>query len=245
MGIVTTAAAVDMKNQIHVAALTLVLILTGTAVEQTTNIPSSKTTAGPGGVPEALIALEQGFWSAEKNKEGGYFQHHLAHESITIDFSGAKDKSEILQAIKTSSCRVKSYSLGRFTTKVLAMNTFLLTYRADQQVTCLGRIPPDHIYASSIYVKEAGRFQRVFHQETPRMEVISAKAIRTAEPRAQREVGKNAKDHLGTGELHSSRTQDQIFSRREVGDGVGPVGIAGASKAAVSREMRSPLMPGS
>lgn len=133
MGIVTTAAttAVDMKNQIHVAALTLVLVLTGTAVEQTTKMPFPKTTAAPGGIPEALIALEQGFWSAEKNKEGGYFQHHLAHESITIDSTGTKDKSEILQAIKTSSCRVKSYSLRGFTTKALAVNTFLLTYRAD------------------------------------------------------------------------------------------------------------------
>jgi len=36
MGIVT--AAVDMKNQIYVAALTLVLVLTGTAVEQITKL---------------------------------------------------------------------------------------------------------------------------------------------------------------------------------------------------------------
>ena len=155
-----------MKNQIHLAALTLVLALTGTAVEQITKIPFPETAARPGGIPEALIALEEGFWSAEKNKQGGYFQHHLAHESITIDFSGTKDKSEILQAIKASSCRVKSYSLRGFTAKVLTMNTFLLTYRADQQVTCSGRIPPEHVYASSIYVKQAGRFQRVFHQET-------------------------------------------------------------------------------
>jgi hypothetical protein len=122
---------------------------------------------GAGGVAEAIIAREEGFWDAWKNRRADFFKQNLTEESVVIVGTGRKGKSQVLEEISKADCLVREYSLADFKAISLGRNAFLLTYRALQRATCGGKELPATVYASSIYVTRRGVFLRVFHQQTP------------------------------------------------------------------------------
>lgn len=116
---------------------------------------------------EAIIAREEGFWDAWKNRQADFFKENLTEESVVIVGTGRKGKSQVVEEISKTDCIVREYSLADFKAISLGRNAFLLTYRAFQRVTCGGKELPARVYASSIYVTRRGVLVRVFHQETP------------------------------------------------------------------------------
>ena len=49
----------------------------------------------------------------------------------------------------------------------VGVDAVILTYKADQDVTCGGQKMPSTVYASSIWKKQGGKWWAAFHQETP------------------------------------------------------------------------------
>jgi hypothetical protein len=43
----------------------------------------------------------------------------------------------------------------------------LLTYKAEQHVTCGGTAAPVNIVATSMWIRRGGKWYAAFHQETP------------------------------------------------------------------------------
>jgi hypothetical protein len=122
---------------------------------------------GEGGVAEAIIAREEGFWDAWKNRRADFFKENLTEESVVMVGTGRKGKSQVVEEISKADCIVREYSLADFKATSLGRNAFLLTYRAQQKGTCGGKELPTTVYASSIYMTRRGVLVRVFHQETP------------------------------------------------------------------------------
>jgi len=122
---------------------------------------------GEGDVAEAIIAREEGFWDAWKNRRADFFKENLTEDSIVMVGTGPKGKSQVVRDISKADCIVREYSLADFKAISLGRNAFLLTYRALQRATYGGKELPATVYASSIYVTRRGVLVRVFHQETP------------------------------------------------------------------------------
>jgi len=91
-------------------------------------------------VETQLIALEKQAAEAWKNKNGSFFQSFLSEDTMILGTMGLIDnKSQIVGAISSSNCEVKSYSLNNFRVTMLEKNTAVLTYKATQDVTCNGK----------------------------------------------------------------------------------------------------------
>jgi hypothetical protein len=116
---------------------------------------------------EALIALEKQAWEAWKTKDGKFFQGLLSEESIGVGDSGVAKKATIVKDIAGSDCEVRSYSLDNYEVVMLDPNTAILTFKADQDATCKGKVVPARVWASSVYIKRGGKWLSAFHQETP------------------------------------------------------------------------------
>jgi len=118
------------------------------------------------GMAEAIIAREEGFWDAWKNRRADFFKENLAVESITVAGTGRRTKAETLEEVAKSDCVLENYSLADFKTLMLGKKTTLVTYYVQQRMTCGGKEQAQRLYASSIYVAPSGPLLRVFHQET-------------------------------------------------------------------------------
>ncbi len=119
-----------------------------------------------GGMAEAIIAREEGFWDALKNRRADFFKQNLAAESITVASTGRRTKAETLEEVAKSDCVLENYSLADFKPLMLGKKTTLVTYYVQQRMTCGGKEQAKRVYASSIYVAPSWPLLRVFHQET-------------------------------------------------------------------------------
>jgi|SRR5258707_11572316 hypothetical protein len=155
-----------MKKPIELALLTLLFI--GVSFGQTSTAPTEKKdeVRSQGSIAEAIIAREEGFWDAWKNRRADFFKENLAAESIVVAGTGRRTKAETLEAVAKSECVVEDYSLADFKTLTLGKKTTLVTYDVQQRINCGGKEQAQRVYASSIYVAPSGPLLLVFHQET-------------------------------------------------------------------------------
>src|SRR5260370_36086838 len=64
------------------------------------------------GMAEAIIAREEGFWDAWKNRRADFFKEKLAVESITVAGTGRRTKAETLGEGAQTDWVLESYSLA-------------------------------------------------------------------------------------------------------------------------------------
>jgi hypothetical protein len=155
-----------MKKPVELALLTLLFIGVSFGQTATTRTEKKDGVRSQGGIAEAIIAREEGFWDAWKNRRADFFKANLAAESIIVAGTGRRTKAEILEEVAKSDCVVEDYSLADFKTLALGKKTTLLTYYVQYRITCGGKEQAQRVYASSIYVDPSGPLLRVFHQET-------------------------------------------------------------------------------
>ncbi len=155
-----------MKKPVDLALLTLLVV--GVSFGQTPTAATEKKAEvrGQGGIAEAVIAREEGFWDARKNKRADFFKENLTAESVMVASTGRRTKAETLEGVAKPDCVVEDYSLGDFKILMLGKKTTLVTYYVQQRITCGGKEQAQRLYASSIYVAPSGPLLCVFHQET-------------------------------------------------------------------------------
>jgi len=142
-----------MNKPVQLVLLTMLVISASFSQTPPPGTERKVEVRGEGDVAEAIIAREEGFWDAWKNRRADFFKE--------------KGKSQVVEEISKADCFVRDYSLADFKAISLGRNAFLLTYRAQQRATCGGRELPATVYASSIYVTRRGVLVRMFHQQTP------------------------------------------------------------------------------
>ncbi len=156
-----------MNKPVQLVLLTMLVISASYSQTPLAGRERKAEVKGESGVAEAIIAREEGFWDAWKNRRADFFKENLTAESITVAATGRRTKAETLEEVAKSDCVLENYSLADFKTLTLGKNTTLVTYYVQQRITCGGKEQAQRVYASSIYVGSSGPLLRVFHQETP------------------------------------------------------------------------------
>jgi hypothetical protein len=146
----------------YLLSLIVIVISTSTfAFGQTKN-----TNTANNSVEAQLISLEKQAAEAFKEKNFNFFQSYLSNDVVGITPTGAVGKSEVIKLISSMDCKVNSVSMDSYKTKMLNKDTAVLTYKTTQDITCDGKKEPPIVWCWTLYVKDGGKWQAVFHQET-------------------------------------------------------------------------------
>jgi len=111
--------------------------------------------------------LESRSWVAWKNHDVAFFEEFLADDHVEVHGYGVTDKAAVIAGVRSPTCVVQTYSLGPFTVARTSADSVLVTYRAQQDTLCGGTRVPSPVWATSLYVKRAGRWVNVLYQHTP------------------------------------------------------------------------------
>src|SRR5438270_6425393 len=157
-----------------ITLLLLVFALLAGAVAQTDTKKSDakkseKTTASNDKLLADLMAKEKALWEAWGKKDGKTFEESMSPDTVGGDAMNGISigRDEAVKQVTTHNCEVKSYSLSDEKVTSIDKDAAILTYKADQDVTCGGQKVPATVYASSIWKKQGGKWWAAFHQETP------------------------------------------------------------------------------
>jgi hypothetical protein len=117
---------------------------------------------------ETLIRqLESESWIAWKTHDAAFFEKFLADDHVEVHGYGITDRTAVIAGVRSPLCVVQTYSLGPFTVTKTSADSVLVTYRAEQDTLCGGARVPSPVWATSLYVKRAGRWVNVLYQHTP------------------------------------------------------------------------------
>ena len=122
-----------------------------------------------GSMTDVLSAREKTLWEAWKNKQVAPFDAALSADTVMVSEMGPAGKADLLKMIPSADCDIQSYELSDFKVTMYDPNTALLTYKGTQTGTCGGKPLPATVYASSLWIKRAGKWWAAFHQESPGM----------------------------------------------------------------------------
>lgn len=116
---------------------------------------------------DSLVALERQSWEAWQKRDGGFFQYFLADDHVEVGASGRSSKATVVAGVKSPVCVVKGYAIDQFELTIFEAGTALLTYHAAQDTWCGNTALPSPAWASSLYIRRAGRWENALYQQTP------------------------------------------------------------------------------
>ena len=127
----------------------------------------AKVEAGDGALREQLIALEKQSWIAWQKRDGAFFATFLSDDHVELGPQGPSGKPAIVAFVGSPVCTVRSYDVDQFSLTRISSDTALLVYHARQDTTCGNTLVPSPVWASSLYVLRAGRWQNAAYQHNP------------------------------------------------------------------------------
>src|SRR5258706_5346091 len=110
-------------------------------------------------------AVIRSLWESFKNKDSKTFASLITEDALMADPRGVEDKSGVMKDL--NSCSVNSFTLSDFKEIKADKDATVVSYHVAQDGTCAGEKMADHIVASDVLVKRAGKWQSIYHQETP------------------------------------------------------------------------------
>ena len=153
------------------------VVLTGTMVvvfavacwaQTESGKPGKKAKASSSGAAaQAVEKQEKELWEAYKHKQTEPFKTGLADDGTFISDMGIESKSDVIADISKGDCNIKDYKLSDIKTTMLDKDAAFIAYKVDMDGTCGGKPLPSSFYASSTFVKRAGKWMGASHQETP------------------------------------------------------------------------------
>jgi hypothetical protein len=121
---------------------------------------------GESSITESLTSLEKQSWEAWQKRDGKFFQHFLSDDHLEVGFNGPATKAQVVAFVGSPTCTVKNYSVDKFKVVMLDEKTAVVTYHAEQDITCNGTAVPSPVWVSSLYVKRDGRWLNALYQQT-------------------------------------------------------------------------------
>ena len=122
-----------------------------------------------GDLKDDLVAMEKSAWTAWGKHDGKAFRNLVTEDSVQA-VAGAgvtSGRDRIIADISNGSCVVMCFDLSDVKLKQFAIDVAMLTYTASQDTDCDGFQLPAKVYATSIYVRQAGKWRSASYQETP------------------------------------------------------------------------------
>jgi uncharacterized protein (TIGR02246 family) len=120
------------------------------------------------GLKEEIVAIEKDSWKAYANHDAKAYGETMTDDAVVAGASGdiMTGKQEILADVSNNPCNVKSFDLADTKLRQLSADIAILTYNLTQDVTCGGKKLPAKIFATSIYVRQGGKWRWTSYQET-------------------------------------------------------------------------------
>lgn len=118
---------------------------------------------------EELLAMEKTLWTAWSKKDGEPFKKALAADALQI-VAGVKPlagREAIIKEVTSHGCVVKGFAFQDPKLRKLGAEAAVLNYVATQDASCGAQKLPPKVMATSIYVKQKGKWTNVQYQETP------------------------------------------------------------------------------
>jgi len=111
--------------------------------------------------------LESRSWVAWQTHDAAFFEGFLSPDHVEVHGYGIVGKPAVVKGVGDGGCVVRRYSLGPFSLTPVAADSVLVTYRAEQDTLCGTVKVPSPVWATSLYVKRAGKWLNVLYQHTP------------------------------------------------------------------------------
>jgi hypothetical protein len=112
------------------------------------------------------IAKEKAIWDAIKNKDYDSFSNFLAAEQLEILPEGVSDKTQSLAGVKEFEPSELTFSDWKL--MPIDKDSFILIYSVTMKGKYKGKeFPAETARASSAWVNRAGKWEAIYHQETP------------------------------------------------------------------------------
>ncbi|HJT01061.1 MAG TPA: nuclear transport factor 2 family protein [Terriglobales bacterium] len=149
------------------APLLILSVLLGSAIAKTPDPPKNTTRSDNAHrLRDALTNMEKELARAEQQKNKHFFNDVLTPQFLMVAYDGLVfTKPELLS--KLNYLDVKQYAMNNFKVRLIGQSGALLTYDLDIQASAAGQHAPRKQYASSVWVREGGHWQLLFHQATP------------------------------------------------------------------------------
>jgi hypothetical protein len=109
------------------------------------------------------------FCESWKNGDTKMFEANSTQDFVAVDYTGADNKSELLKMIGSKACQVNACTVDDNSAQLIntAKGVAVMYYKVAQDATCDGQKVPPEVWAATVWVKRAGKWQAAFHQETP------------------------------------------------------------------------------
>ena len=117
---------------------------------------------------EDLVAIEKSSWKAAANHDAKAYGDTMTDDAVSAFSSGdvVTGRQETLADISSSRCTLKNFDLADTKLRQLSPDIAILTYNATQDLTCDGKKSPTKLFATSIYVRQGGKWRWTSYQET-------------------------------------------------------------------------------
>lgn len=116
-----------------------------------------------------LLAVEKSLWTAWGKKDGEPFKKYLTVDAVEVvaGTTPVFGRDAIVKVITTLPCELRSFSFANGKLRRLSQDVVALSYTATQDASCEGKKLPPQIHATSIYLKQKGKWLQTSYQETP------------------------------------------------------------------------------
>jgi uncharacterized protein (TIGR02246 family) len=117
---------------------------------------------------DELLAMEKASWQAWGDHDAKAFSATMTEDAVSIYAEGYAviGRDKLSAAVGSSTCKLNSFDFSDTKLRQPSADTAILTYTAKQDLTCPeGRSPPK-IFATTIYVRQGGKWRWVNYQET-------------------------------------------------------------------------------
>jgi len=140
-----------IKHCLLVAVIALMPVL---AVAQQTTESKAK----------QIEAMERALHAAIQKGDVNTFKANIAEDAVSIEGTGPTPIAEFLKMF--DQIKVTKFALDQVRVNFLNDSAAIITYRWTGSGTMMGQPLPSPVWASTVYVLRAGKWQAVFHQET-------------------------------------------------------------------------------
>lgn len=123
----------------------------------------------PSALKQELLALENRYWNAIKQKDAGVAVSLSDDPCLVIGAQGVGeiDRGSLAKMMEAANYELKDFTLGNVRLRRLADDVVALAYEVDERLTVEGQSVGLKAYDLSIWTKRDGEWVCVIHSESP------------------------------------------------------------------------------
>ena len=115
-----------------------------------------------------LVAMEKSAWKAWYDHDAKTYGDMMTEDAMQVPASGTimSGRKQVLDIQAKETCKLNSFDFADTKVRQLSPDVAILTYTATQDVTCKDEKVPPKVFATSVYVRQGGKWRWSNYQET-------------------------------------------------------------------------------